>query len=78
MFIQAPFPLHLAPKFADCCLRMDLYQQSEASFYNRLLGASTADTHSLAHQLIVDFDIRPHRTSPLCVAIVAVDISTWV
>jgi hypothetical protein len=39
---------------------MCFYEQSQASFHNRFLGTSTAGLHGLVHQLIVDFDIRPH------------------
>jgi hypothetical protein len=35
-------------------------EQSQTSLYGRLLCAGAATTHGLVHQLIVDFDIRPH------------------
>jgi hypothetical protein len=55
-------PLHLAAESADPSLRMGSYQQAQCCLNHCLFRALPGAPHRLLHQLIIDFDIRPHQT----------------
>ena len=60
-FLQISVPLHLAAKPADASPRMGSYQQPQRCLYYRLFRVDPCATHSLLHQLIIDFNICSQR-----------------
>ena len=64
--IQVSFPLHLAAELADCGLRVRLHQQLQRGLHYGPFGASAAAAHCTLDQLVVKFNVCPHRNSSMC------------
>src|SRR5688572_3953333 len=60
---QISAPLHLSPKSPDRALVTDMDQHLEALLNNSPLARRPAGAHGLAHQVIVDVDVRTHESS---------------
>jgi len=54
-------PLHFAAKLPDACLRLGSHKQPKSRFHDGPFGARAGTAHCLLYQLVIDFDIRPHR-----------------
>jgi hypothetical protein len=61
--VQISLPLHFAEKPADACLRVGFYQQPQSLLDDCPFGARTGAAHRLLYQLVIDFNIGPHRDS---------------
>jgi len=59
--IQISVPLNLPAKLTNSRLRVGLYQQPKPRFHHSLFCPRTSAAHRLLHQLVVDFDVCPHR-----------------
>jgi hypothetical protein len=54
------FPFYFSSETPDPGLSSDLYKKPQPGFYRRALGSCAAAAHSLAHQLIIDLNVRAH------------------
>ena len=58
--VEITVPLNLASQPADAAVSARTNQQAQSLFEDRALGTRAAGPHRLAHQVIVDIDVRPH------------------
>jgi hypothetical protein len=57
---QIALPAHLAAKLPDRALGVCLREQLQAGLDGSPFGASSAASHGLAHQAVVDVNVRAH------------------
>jgi len=59
--IQVAHPQHFASQPTDGGLRVRLQQQAEGFLHRGLLGGRSAAPHRLAHQSVININVRPHN-----------------
>lgn len=64
--VEIALPFELAAKTAEPFLLLEPHHQAQRGFNRLALGARARRAHRASHQLVVDYDIGPHRVTPLC------------
>jgi hypothetical protein len=59
--LEIAFPRHLPSQPTHVLLTASLNQQAQSFFDSRAFGACAAAPHGLAHQPIINIDVRPHE-----------------
>lgn len=62
--VQIAAPPDFSAQAPDLCLSASLDQKPQATLDNGTLGTLAARAHRRPHQVIVDINIRSHRSSP--------------